>query len=88
MQEAVLSLFQPSWSALLPFVVVACTMTDLCWICQHNNYQIFRSANLCDQEKDELLMAQRLHLSHMEEERDFYKTMTADCKPLVEQLQM
>ena len=63
-------------------------MTDLCWICQHNNYRIIRSANLCDQEKDELLMAQCLHLSCMEEERDFYKTMTADCKAVVEQLQM
>ena len=37
------------------FVVAARPMTDLSWICQHSNCRIFRSANLCDEEKDELL---------------------------------
>lgn len=81
-----LSTFRKLWNALLPFVVVARPMTDLCWICQHNNYRIFRSANLSDQEKDELLMAQRLHLSRVEEERALYKAMTTECKAVVEQL--
>ena len=62
------------------FVVVARPMTDLSWICQNSNCRIFRSANLCDQEKDELLTAQRLHLSGVVEERDLYKIMTADCR--------
>ena len=61
------------------FVVAARPMTDLSWICQHSNCRIFRSANLCDEEKDELLTAQRLHLSGVEKERDLYKTMTAGC---------
>ena len=55
-------------------------MTDLSWICQNNNNRIFRSAKLSDQEKDDPLVAQRRHLSRVEDERVLCKTMAADCK--------
>ncbi|XP_076461922.1 uncharacterized protein LOC143294352 [Babylonia areolata] len=63
-------------------------MTDLCWICQANNHRIFRGANLDDQEKQELLMEQQLHLSRVEEERVLYRSMTAQSKTVVEQQQI
>ena len=60
-------------------------MTDLCWVCQQNNNRIFRSANLTDAEKMELLLAQQQHLSRVEEERREYRRMTAECKAAVEE---
>ena len=71
---------------LLPYIVVAKPMTDLCWICQNNNYRIFRSANLDDEEKRELLIQQQLHLSSVDEERTLYREMTSQCKAVVSDL--
>ncbi|KAL8607147.1 hypothetical protein ACOMHN_009541 [Nucella lapillus] len=58
-------------------------MTDLCWVCQKNVHLIYRSANLSDGEKSDLLLAQQAHLSRVEEERRLYSSMTAESKRVV-----
>ncbi|KAK7449351.1 hypothetical protein BaRGS_00040036, partial [Batillaria attramentaria] len=55
--------FSRLWLQYCPFIVVAKPTTDLCWRCQANNTRIFRSANLTDEEKSELLLEQQRHLS-------------------------
>ncbi|XP_064631512.1 uncharacterized protein LOC135489836 [Lineus longissimus] len=45
--------FRRLWNSLLPFIVQAKPMTDLCWVCQKNNYQVYRSANLPDAVKQQ-----------------------------------
>ena len=37
-----LSAFCLLWKQLLPFIVLAKPMSDLCWVCQNNNYHILR----------------------------------------------
>ena len=74
------STFGKLWGKLCPFIVVARSMTDLCWRCQRNNTRIYRSANLTMEEKSALLLEQQAHLSHVEGERQFYREMTADAK--------
>ena len=39
------------WKDLLPSIVTAKPMTDLCEICQENNYIIYKAANLSDEAK-------------------------------------
>ena len=43
------------WMELCLFIVVARPVTDLCWRCQQNNTNIYRSADLTLEEKGELL---------------------------------
>ena len=61
-------------------------MTDLCWRCQKNNTRIFRSANLSEEEKTELLMEQHRHLSNVDAERKHYNDLVAQSKQTVGQL--
>lgn len=60
-------------------------MTDLCWRCQQNNTLIFRSANLPDDEKAEILLRQTEHLSQVTAERQHYKQLVADSKEMAAQ---
>lgn len=46
-----LSSFKGIWRSLLPDVVACRPMTDLCATCQMNNYKIYRSSNLEEEEK-------------------------------------
>ncbi|XP_070174272.1 uncharacterized protein [Littorina saxatilis] len=77
------STFRKLWAALLPFVVVSKPMTDLCFVCQKNNYRIFRAANITDEEKQELLRTQMEHLEKVDEERLLYRRQTAVSKEVV-----
>lgn len=82
------STFFRIWKELLPFVVVCKPMTDLCWTCQHNHYQIFRSANTRDADKLRLLQEQTAHLNRVDDERRYYRGLVADCKTVVAELQV
>nr|KAG5699854.1 hypothetical protein BaRGS_034628 [Batillaria attramentaria] len=55
-------------------------MTDLCWRCQNNTTRIFRSANLTDEEKNDLLLEQQRHLSQVDAERKYYKDLVEQSK--------
>eukprot|EP00745_Piridium_sociabile_P010884 TRINITY_DN17827_c1_g1_i20.p1 TRINITY_DN17827_c1_g1~~TRINITY_DN17827_c1_g1_i20.p1 ORF type:complete len:114 (+),score=30.67 TRINITY_DN17827_c1_g1_i20:280-621(+) len=62
------STFWKIWAALPPFVVVARPTIDVCLVCQKNMHHIYRSANLSDEDKGELLPAHQAHLSRVDEE--------------------
>jgi hypothetical protein len=72
--------FRRLWNALLPFIVQAKPMTDLCWICKKNNYQVYRSANLPDVVKTAKLKKQEEHLRIVDLERLVYREMVAAAK--------
>jgi len=67
-----LSTFRQLWSQLLPFIVIAKPMSDLCWVCQKNNTAIVRSVNLLEEEKSEALKTQELHLHRATSQRSYY----------------
>ena len=53
-KTAAYSTFCKLWKQLLPQIVVARPMTDLCLTCQQNSTAIIRSANLCEEVKSEV----------------------------------
>ena len=77
------STFKKLWLELCPFIVVARPVTDLCWCCQQNNTNIYRSANLTLEEKGELLQEHAAHLSQVDAERQFYKRQVEESKECV-----
>ena len=74
------SVFRDTWLKLLPFIVTAKPMSDLCWTCQANNSLIYRSANTPEAEKSDRLLQQELHLRTVQEERSLYTAMVAEAK--------
>ena len=58
-------------------------MTDLCWRCQQNNTNIYRSANLTLEEKGELLQEHAAHLSQVDAGRHLYKRQVEESKECV-----
>ncbi|KAI0226960.1 hypothetical protein LSAT2_022574, partial [Lamellibrachia satsuma] len=78
--------FRKTWKALLPFIVTARPMTDLCWTCQKNNVFIYRSANLPEADKSERLLQQEKHLLVVQQERSLYKDMVRQAKDVCCQL--
>ena len=60
------------WSKLLPYIVVAKPMSDLCWVCQKNNTNIVRGVNKSEDEKSELLKTQETHLMKATTQRSHY----------------
>ena len=46
------------WHDRLPSIVTAKPMTDLCEVCQANNYLIYKASNLSDEAKLERLQQQ------------------------------
>ena len=77
------STFKKLWLELCPFIVVARPVTDLCWRCQQNSTNIYRSANLTLEEKGELLQEHAAHLSQVDAERQFYKRQVEESKECV-----
>ena len=61
-------------------------MSDLCFTCEHNNSQIFRSANLPESLKSACVRAQEEHLSRANGERTFYKSTIKALEPTVQQV--
>ena len=55
-----LTVFGNSWRMLVPTILTARPMTDLCWTCQSNNHLIYRGANLAEGEKSLRLKAQEV----------------------------
>ena len=77
------STFKKLWLELCPFIVVARPVTGLCWRCQQNNTNIYRSENLTLEEKGELLQEHAAHLSQVDAERQFYKRQVEESKECV-----
>ena len=67
------SKFLELWNELVPHVVISRPMTDLCHTCQKNNSKIYRSANLPETEKSQLLKDMESHLLNSERERSLYR---------------
>ena len=74
------SVFRDTWLKLLPFIITAKPMSDLCWTCQANNSLIYRSANIAEAEKSSRLLQQELHLRTVQEERSLYTSMVDEAK--------
>ena len=55
-----LTVFIDTWRRLLPGILTARPMTDLCWTCQSNNHLIYRGANIPEADKTERLRAQEV----------------------------
>lgn len=55
-----LKVFGNSRRMLVPNILTARPMTDLCWTCQSNNHLIYRGANLAEEEKSVKLKAQEV----------------------------
>ncbi|KAI0211495.1 hypothetical protein LSAT2_003674 [Lamellibrachia satsuma] len=53
-----LPVFGKTWRKLIPGVITAKPMSDLCWTCQSNNHLIYRGANLPEDEKSQRLKDQ------------------------------
>lgn len=83
-----LSSFRNLWRKLLPHISSTKPRTDLCWQCQRNNYQVFRSANLPEAVKSAKLKKQEQHLLLVQSERSVYQKMVADCKTTCQDLQL
>ena len=80
------TVFQQTWKKLLPFIVTARPMTDLCWTCQKSNVLIYRSANLIDADKSDRLIQQELHMETVKQERCAYNKMVGSAKDVCRQL--
>lgn len=74
------SKFVTMWNELRPLVRITKPMTDLCHTCQKNNSNIYRSANLLDEEKSEIVRKQEAHLLDAERERSLYKRVCEESK--------
>ncbi|KAI0220107.1 hypothetical protein LSAT2_028353, partial [Lamellibrachia satsuma] len=53
-----MSVFRTTWLNLVPHILTARPMTDLCWTCQSNNHMIYRGVNLIEEEKSQRLKKQ------------------------------
>ncbi|XP_071019892.1 uncharacterized protein [Oncorhynchus clarkii lewisi] len=83
--------FRNLWRKLLPHISSTKPSTDLCWQCQRNNYQVFRSANLPEAVKSAKLKKQEQqeqHLLLVQSERSVYQKTVADCKTTCQDLQL
>jgi len=74
-RDVKLSTFRQLWSQLLPCIVIAKPMSDLCWVCQKNNTAIVRSVNVLEEEKSETLRTQELHLQRATTQRSYYSNL-------------
>ena len=80
--------FRDTWLKLLPFIVTAKPMTDLCWTCQQNNTLVYRGANIPEKEKSDQLQKQQTHLQQAVRERAEYQSMVAASKTTCESNQL
>ena len=74
------SKFVEVWNKLRPHIRITKPMTDLCHTCQKNNSNIYRSANLPDEEKSAIVRKQERHLLDAERERSLYKNLCDESK--------
>ena len=64
--------------------MIAKPATDLCWKCQNNNNQIFKSVNRNEEEKIALVTEQLRHLDTADKERKYYKAQCDVAKEDIE----
>ena len=83
------STFCSLWNGLLPYIVVAKPLTDLCWTCQNGNNLLLHSGKAGNIEeyttdRSEILKKQLEHIKQANEELDYYrkqcKNASADAK--------
>ena len=80
------STFRDTWSKLVPYIVTAKPMTDLCWTCQANNNLIYHGVNIPEEKKSECLRQQEEHLLVVQKERSLYNCMVQESKQTCEEL--
>lgn len=74
------SKFVDLWNQLVPYIVIMRPATDLCWTCQKNNTKIFRSANVLESQKSQIVQQQQEHIRHACTEREAYKAACAQAE--------
>ncbi len=74
------STFCRLWRDLLPQVIIMKPMSDLCWRCQQNSTAILRSANCLESEKSSTLKAAEDHLTYVQLERTYYRSICNECR--------
>ena len=77
------STFLQLWNDLVPYVVICRPMTDLCHTCQKNNTKIYRSSNLPENQKSQLLKEMESHLLNAERERSLYQNASNKAKACI-----
>ena len=68
------------WRTLIPSVIIMKPMLDLCWQCQQNSRAILRAANCPESEKSATIKAAEVHLTNVQLERSYYRTICDDCR--------
>lgn len=80
------SKFVDLWNQLVPYIVIMRPATDLCWTCQKNNSRIFRSANLPESQKSQIVLEQQAHIGHACNERENYKKTCSLSKQSIQEI--
>ena len=77
------STFCSYWKQLLPSVVLMSPMSDLCWQCQQNSRAIMRVSNYPEGDKSATLEAYQEHLTLVQLERSYYRSICSDSQKSV-----
>ena len=84
------SSFCAFWNERLPHIVIAKTMSDLCWVCQEGNTRLIRARaknyNDEDNDYDELVEEQKAHVIWAAEEQRYYRAQCEKAKEAAEEL--
>ena len=74
------SKFVDIWNTFTPYIIMMTPATDLCNTSQMNNTKIFKSVNISEDEKKNLLEQQNDHITRAMKESDLYKDAVKHCK--------
>ncbi|XP_033116317.1 uncharacterized protein LOC117116394, partial [Anneissia japonica] len=85
-RAASITSFRSLWKQLCPEIMVAKPRSDLCWMCQKNNWMIYRCTNVSEEDKSSILKKQEEHLRYAMMERELLNKTTAEAKKAVEGL--
>ena len=80
LRAVALSSFRSLWRKLVPRIVCARPMTDLCWECQRNNRDIHRSSCFPEEVKEAKLKKQTQHLQVVGKERSYLQDNVKKAK--------
>ncbi|XP_066918891.1 uncharacterized protein [Clytia hemisphaerica] len=85
-----LSTFSEFWRARLPHIVIAKTMSDLCWVCQEGNTKLIRARakNFEDEDDDydQVLEEHKKHIVRATEEQRYYRAQCDKAKENAKEL--
>ena len=82
------SKFVDIWNTFTPYIIMMTPATDLCNTCQMNNSKIFKSVNIAEDEKKNLLEQQNKHITRAMKERDLYKDAVKRCKETLQKTEI